>query len=126
MTIQHVEENMADAVSEWGSGVDRNDTASATNDDVVITIPAPGLGMHNIVDTVAWSYDVIKPTNGYLSIEDDTVPPTEVFRIEISIGGQGWRYVKKRGSTNTPMTITLGDGGQGVVGRLNIVARRRE
>jgi len=126
MTVQFVETNLADATAEWASDVDSEDYEHDTNDDVVVNIPVPGPGMHNIVDIIAWSYSAA-PAAGYVSIEDlSTTPPTEVFRLDIVHAGYGWCPVKKRGTTNAALDITLGDGGQGIVGRLNIIGRRTE
>lgn len=120
MTVNVVTSNMADQVAHWASNAAAIDVASGINNVVTVQYPAAGAGMHHIVEGVAWSYSAA-PTGGNLIITDGT---TITFAIDITVAGCGYVPVRKRGTANTVMTISLAEGGGVIVGRLNIIGHR--
>lgn len=90
------------------------------NAAAVITMAAPGAGLHWVISQLSWSYDD-DPTGGSLAITD---AGTQVFKVDITKGGPGkfeWRPAM-RFSTNAAVVITLAAGGAGIAGIVNVHA----
>jgi hypothetical protein len=84
----------------------------------VITLPARGTDLANVITGVAYSYDAA-PTAGGLTIADGS---DTVFSLDITAGGENvilWSPPRK-GKPNRAMVITLLDGGS-VQGKLNVM-----
>lgn len=95
--------------------------APAANTAAVITYAA-ATGTEHVIWGVAWSYDGA-PTGGNLLIQDGT---DTVFSMDITAGGPGYVPVRRRGSTNTALVVTLAAGGAGVSGKVNVLAHWAE
>jgi len=84
----------------------------------VITLPARGTDLANVITGVAYSYSDA-PTAGGLTIADGA---DTVFSLDIMAGGENvitWSPPRK-GKPNRAMVITLLDGGS-VQGKLNVM-----
>jgi len=124
MAINVVTSNMADQVAHWASDANALDVASGINVNVVIQYPAAGAGMHHIIEGIVWSYDGGNQqgaTGTTLRVADGA---TVTFDIDIIAAGWGYVPVRKRGTANTAMTITLLAGGVGTTTKLNIIGHR--
>lgn len=91
------------------------DHASGTNAAATITYPARPNG-RNAIDGIAFSYDGI-PTNGYVDV---SVAGVSVFRVAVTSAGAGFIPIKRRSGINQAMTITIGAGGVGIRGDINV------
>lgn len=95
--------------------------APAANTAAVITYTAAA-GIEHVIDGIAWSYSGA-PTGGNLKVQDGA---TTVFSMDITAGGHGYIPVRKRGTANTNLVITLAAGGEGVSGKVNVLAHWAE
>ena len=121
MAINIITTNMADQFAHWASDAVIADVASGIGfADAVVEYAAAGATLHHVVEGISWSYDGV-PTNGSLRIEDGI---TLVFEVDVVAAGPGYVPVRKRGSANTALTITLAGGGGAVGCRLNIIGHR--
>lgn len=96
-------------------------TATGTaNSAATVTLAAAGAGVRNVVDGISWSYSGASLPSaaapGTISISDGA---TVVFTANITAPGAGFFRVKRKGSANTAMTITLAAGGADVIGKVN-------
>jgi len=93
----------------------------AGNTASVITLPAAGIDVHNVVSELFWSYSAA-PAGGRITIQDGI--GSFVFDLDIIAGGPDSISFKrpKRGTANTAMIITLAAAGGVIVGKLNITA----
>ena len=87
----------------------------------IVTLPAAGAGVSNILGLVNFSYDS-DPTGGSLTIEDGA--GSTIFKTDITRSGPGpIEFVPpKRGTANTAMIITLAAGGGSVSGIVSVHA----
>lgn len=86
--------------------------------DAVITLPARGVDMVNVISGIAFSYDDT-PAPGNLIIEDGS---DTVFNIDVTVGGPHIiPFVPPRkGKSNREMTITLA-GVASMAGKVNVL-----
>jgi hypothetical protein len=99
---------------------DPGNFASGTNEVLTITYAAPARGLHHIITGVAWSFSGDPVDSPALTIMDGA---NVVFEVQILDGGPGEIYFNPAmmGSANGGMSVTLGAGGAGVDGRLNVL-----
>jgi hypothetical protein len=104
--------------------VSPGDYASGTGMDATITLAAAGVGKNHVLGGIAFGYRST-PTSGAIQIQDGA---DTVFRVPVTEAGAGFLPFphKKVGSDNTAMTITLLNGGPGVVGEVSVIDRRVE
>lgn len=103
------------------SGPEDYATAVA-NTPVVITLAAAARLRYRI-NGIAWSYNTDLTLIGYLRITSGGV---EVFNVDITSKGVGFiPFSDGKGNinANSDLVITLGPGGVGVVGKLNILGK---
>jgi hypothetical protein len=95
-----------------------SDTANATHSAATITYAAAGAGKVNVISGLYWSFSGTPAAATNLQISDGS---NVIFSIDITAAGAGFIPFNppKKGTANTAMTITLADGGSGIVGRVN-------
>ncbi len=95
------------------------DYATQTHAAAVVTYGAAGVGIAHSIGGVSWSYSGGTPTSGALTIADGS---NTIFSIDITAAGPGFMNFDppKIGTPNQAMTITLADGGVGLVGKLTV------
>jgi hypothetical protein len=100
-----------------------NRSIGSADEAVQIVYPAPvGAGRH-IIEGVAWSYNDT-PTGGNLQIDDGA--GHIFFEIDITASGPGFiPFSPEMSSQGVQLIITLAAGGQGVIGKLNVIGHRR-
>lgn len=100
------------------------DCASGTNANAVITLPAAGPQRNHVLDGLVFGYNAT-PVSGYLQIKDDA---DVVFHVPVTSAGVGPVEFDppKKGRDDKAMVITLGAGGAGVTGYVNVSGRRVE
>ena len=92
-------------------------TATATNANATATLAAAGSGIKNVIDGIAWSYSGGIPVGGRVVISDGS---SIVFDEDVTSSGAGFFPVRRKGTANTALTVTLYAGGAGIVGKVNI------
>lgn len=97
--------------------------ATATNAAATVTYAAVA-GQSNIISGIMFSYSAT-PTAGSITVTDGA---TTVLSADIISGGAGFIPFDApvRGSTNTPLTITLSAGGTGVIGKVSVFSKWNE
>ncbi len=92
-----------------------NDFASATNASATITLSAPGTGKRLWIKSVSWSFSAKPAAAATLTITRDA----GVCSFDILEGGPGFLPVDLLcGLNEGNVTIVLGSGGTGVVGKV--------
>lgn len=121
--IVQVEADGSIAQSPDATPASTGDYATQTGADSVLSYVAAGAGVSHILSGVVWSY------SGVATTPSDTAPGTltvsdgsnVVRSIDITSTGPGFLNFQPaiKGTANTAMTVTLTDGGSGVVGKIN-------
>jgi len=91
------------------------DHASGTNAVAMITYPARPNG-RNVIDGIAFGYDNT-PSAGYVDV---SVGGVSVFRVPVTNAGAGFIPIKRRSGVNQVMTVSIGAGGAGIRGDINV------
>lgn len=97
--------------------VGSNAKTSGTNAAVAITFPAIATRAI-IIDSIVWSYGGT-PTGGKLTVAHGA---TTVLEVDITASGPGALPLNLSADINEQVVVTLGAGGSGVVGKLNVFA----
>jgi hypothetical protein len=97
----------------------------AANSAASVVYSAGAAGVQHCIGGIAWSFSANPAAPATLSVSDGA---NVVFSVQITAGGPGYIPFTppKKGSAATSMTITLGAGGSGVVGSLNVLAHWTE
>lgn len=96
------------------------DSVAATHAAAVITLAALGPGNSHLVDGLLVSYSAA-PTGGGITVADGS---NTILQADIIAAGPTVIPFRKQGTPNTAMTITLADGGSGIVGKVNLLGHR--
>ena len=112
----HYENSSSAAAAQAAQRGHTQDHNTATGGDATITYPARP-NRRNCIRGIAFGYWTF-PSGGYVEIRCGGVL---VFRMPVTVDGAGiCDWVERRSAVNEAMTITLADGGQGVVGDINV------
>jgi len=104
-------------LSQLGRAANNEDAAAAA---AIVTKPAAGVGVANVIALVAWSLSAAPGAPVNLLIEDGAAGPV-LFNLDVIAGGPDsiqWNP-PLRGSPNTAMVISLSNPGGVIVGKVN-------
>lgn len=94
-------------------------TASGSNADAVITLPAIAGRAYQITGGIAWSYSGAGTlSGGNLTIKDGS---TTVFDLDISAKGQDVAPAVLTTTPGNALVVTLAAGGSNVTGKVNLL-----
>lgn len=99
--------------------------ASGTGEEASIDLGDPGAGMLWVLGRLQWSMSAAPSSVTYLRVFDGS---DVIFDVDITAAGVGFINFDNglEGSAGRSLKVSLGSGGAGVVGKLNIQGRKRK
>ena len=93
--------------------------APASNTAAVVTLSAPTDGTAHKVVQIDWSYDAT-PTGGKVTVAYGST----TYEVAVTVSGPGQLQFPHGvgNTTNQAVTVTLGAGGSGVTGKVNVLS----
>lgn len=101
-----------------GAVASTTDYATATNATATITYSAAGAGISHAFEGISFSLSGTPAAAVSLTVQDGA---NTVFSVDVTSSGAGFIPLLRRGTANTAMTISLGAGGSGVVGKVSVL-----